>query len=121
MVNQITEFYLALHCLIHLNLFYYFFFFPDMAPLYEILVSQLVLELDDRCLNSMRTNNQNELKKLNEKWVLCFFFSFNFNLNWASVWLLRILDIELGLSGLHTWWVVCELWPWFLMGHCDRL
>ncbi|KAK9942094.1 hypothetical protein M0R45_007783 [Rubus argutus] len=39
----------------------------DMAPLYEILVSQLVLELDDRCLNSMRTNNQDELKKLNEK------------------------------------------------------
>ncbi|CAN6585507.1 unnamed protein product [Malus baccata var. baccata] len=39
----------------------------DMAPLYETLVSESVLELDQGVMDSMRAKNQEELKKLDEK------------------------------------------------------
>lgn len=40
-----------------------------MAPLYETLVSESVLPLDQSVLDSMRAKIQDELKKLDEKWV----------------------------------------------------
>ncbi|KAM1626808.1 hypothetical protein ACFX1R_016520 [Malus domestica] len=39
----------------------------DMAPLFETLVSESVLELDQGVMDSMRAKNQEELKKLDEK------------------------------------------------------
>ncbi|KAM2820174.1 hypothetical protein PS2_038504 [Malus domestica] len=39
----------------------------DMAPLYETLVAESVLELDQGVMDSMRAKNQEELKKLDEK------------------------------------------------------
>lgn len=39
----------------------------DMVPLYETLVSNGVLSLDQKVLNSMRSKNCDELKKLDEK------------------------------------------------------
>nr|KAJ0211443.1 hypothetical protein LSAT_V11C400165390 [Lactuca sativa] len=43
------------------------FYFDDMAPLYETLVVNSVLELDQKVLDSMRAKIAEELKKLNEK------------------------------------------------------
>lgn len=44
-----------------------------MAPLYETLISESVLESDQDCLNSMHAKIEEELKKLDEKWVVvCF-------------------------------------------------
>lgn len=40
-----------------------------MAPLYETLVAESVLELDQGVLNSMREKIEEELKKHDEKWV----------------------------------------------------
>nr|XP_028960058.1 26S proteasome non-ATPase regulatory subunit 6-like [Malus domestica] len=39
----------------------------DMAPLYETLVAESMLELDQGVMDSMRAKNQEELKKLDEK------------------------------------------------------
>ncbi|KAJ8562395.1 hypothetical protein K7X08_011686 [Anisodus acutangulus] len=39
----------------------------DMVPLYETLVSNGVLSLDQKVLDSMRTKNSDELKKINDK------------------------------------------------------
>ncbi|XP_068305585.1 26S proteasome non-ATPase regulatory subunit 6 homolog [Pyrus communis] len=39
----------------------------DMAPLYETLVAESVLKLDQGVMDSMRAKNQEELKKLDEK------------------------------------------------------
>lgn len=44
----------------------------DMAPLYEALVASKVLNLDQKALDSMRAKIADELKKLDEKWVLNF-------------------------------------------------
>lgn len=41
--------------------------FLGMAPLYETLASSSVLELDQSLLDSMRVDNEEELKKLDEK------------------------------------------------------
>lgn len=41
--------------------------FVDMAPLYETLVANKVLNLDQKTLDSMRTKIEDELKKLDEK------------------------------------------------------
>ncbi|RXH96110.1 hypothetical protein DVH24_008610 [Malus domestica] len=41
--------------------------FVDMAPLYETLVAESMLELDQGVMDSMRAKNQEELKKLDEK------------------------------------------------------
>lgn len=41
--------------------------FPDMAPLYESLVANKVLNLDQKALDLMRAKIEDELKKLNEK------------------------------------------------------
>lgn len=43
------------------------FWFADMAPLYETLVAESVLELDQGVLDSMRAKIEEELKKLDEK------------------------------------------------------
>lgn len=43
-----------------------------MAPLYETLVASKVLKLDQSALDSMRAKNDDELKKLEEKWVVRF-------------------------------------------------
>ena len=47
-----------------------------MAPLYETLVSESVLEMDQGLLDSMKAKIQEELKKLDEKWAhnlsICF-------------------------------------------------
>ena len=43
-----------------------------MAPLYETLVADSVLELDQGLLDSMRAKIEEELKKLDEKWVFVF-------------------------------------------------
>lgn len=43
------------------------FWFADMAPLYETLVAEAVLELDQGVLDSMRAKIEEELKKLDEK------------------------------------------------------
>lgn len=43
-----------------------------MAPYYETLVADSVLELDQSVLDSMRAKNEEELKKLDEKWVILF-------------------------------------------------
>lgn len=40
-----------------------------MAPLYETLVSESVLEMDQSVLDAMRAKIQDEVKKLDEKWV----------------------------------------------------
>lgn len=59
-----------------------FFFFVvvvalDMTSYYETLVTDKVLELDQSLLESMRSKNEEEIKKLDEK--LVFLFSpFNF-------------------------------------------
>ncbi|KAM1128934.1 hypothetical protein TB2_038723 [Malus domestica] len=42
----------------------------DMAPLYETLVAESMLELDQGVMDSMRAKNQEELKKLDEKFCL---------------------------------------------------
>ena len=41
----------------------------DMVPLYETLVADSVLDLDQSLLDSMRHKTAEELKKLDEKWV----------------------------------------------------
>lgn len=41
--------------------------FVDMAPLYETLVSDKVLNLDQKALDSMRAKINEELTKLDEK------------------------------------------------------
>ena len=46
----------------------------DMVPLYETLVAESLLEKDQSLLDSMRSKNEDELKKLDEKWVLSFLF-----------------------------------------------
>lgn len=38
-----------------------------MAPLYETLVSESVLEMDQSVLDAMRAKIQDEIKKLDEK------------------------------------------------------
>lgn len=45
-------------------------FLVDMAPLYETLVANKVLDLDQKALDSMRSKIDDELKKLEEKLVL---------------------------------------------------
>lgn len=40
-----------------------------MAPLYETLTANSLLDLDRSVLDSMRAKNEEELKKLDEKWV----------------------------------------------------
>lgn len=45
-------------------------FFVDMASFYETLVAESVLEMDQSVLDSMRTKIEDELKKLDDKWVL---------------------------------------------------
>ncbi|KAL3622466.1 proteasome regulatory particle subunit [Castilleja foliolosa] len=44
-----------------------FIFTNDMAPLYETLIADKFLELDQKALESMRSKNDDELKKLKEK------------------------------------------------------
>lgn len=39
----------------------------DMAPLYETLVAEAILDLDQGVLDSMRAKIEEELKKLDEK------------------------------------------------------
>ena len=39
----------------------------DMVPLYETLVAESLLEKDQSLLDSMRSKNEDELKKLDEK------------------------------------------------------
>ena len=39
----------------------------EMAPLYETLVAESLLEKDQNALDSMRVKNEEELKKLDEK------------------------------------------------------
>lgn len=39
----------------------------DMAPLYEALVADSVLEMDKAVLDSMRSKIEGEIKKLDEK------------------------------------------------------
>lgn len=41
-----------------------------MASFYETLVAESVLEMDQSVLDSMRTKIEDELKKLDDKWVL---------------------------------------------------
>ena len=43
------------------------FFCVDMAPLYETLVAESLLEKDQGLLDSMRAKNEDELKNLDEK------------------------------------------------------
>ena len=43
-----------------------------MSPLYETLTSESLLALDRSVLESMRAKNEEELKKLDEKWVSIF-------------------------------------------------
>lgn len=40
----------------------------EMAPYYETLVADKVVELDQNVLGSMRAKNEDEIKKLDEKW-----------------------------------------------------
>lgn len=40
-----------------------------MASLYETLAAESVLEMDEGLLGSMRARIEEELKKLDEKWV----------------------------------------------------
>ena len=47
-----------------------------MAPLYETLAADSVLEMDQAVLDSMRAKIEEELKKLEEKWVCLLFFLF---------------------------------------------
>lgn len=68
---------LRIHC--HSDLFmtnwawlswiYHVFPRADMISLYETLVEESVLERDQGILDSMRANIDQELKKLDEKWV----------------------------------------------------
>ena len=44
-----------------------------MAPLYEALTGNSLLDLDRNVLDSMRAKNEEELKKLDEKWVLSYY------------------------------------------------
>ena len=44
-----------------------------MAPLYETLATDSVLERDQRLLDSMRAKIDEEIKKLDEKWASFFF------------------------------------------------
>lgn len=44
-------------------------FAADMAPLYQTLIGNSVLNLDQKVLDSMRAKIDEELKKLDEKWV----------------------------------------------------
>lgn len=46
------------------------FFSVDMASFYETLVAESVLEMDQSVLDSMRTKIEDELKKLDDRWVL---------------------------------------------------
>ena len=48
-----------------------------MAPLYETLVADAVLESDQGLLDSMRDKIDEEIKKLDEKWA-CGWFNFRF-------------------------------------------
>lgn len=41
-----------------------------MASFYETLVAESVLEMDQSVLDSMRTKIEDELKKLDDRWVL---------------------------------------------------
>jgi 26S proteasome regulatory subunit N7 len=47
-----------------------------MVPLYETLVAESLLEKDQSLLDSVRAKNEDELNKLDEKWVLSLFFHF---------------------------------------------
>lgn len=46
------------------------FFSVDMASFYETLVAESVLEMDQSVLDSMRAKIEDELKKLDDRWVL---------------------------------------------------
>lgn len=41
-----------------------------MTSYYETLVTDKVVELDQKVLDSMRAKNEDEIKKLDEKWVI---------------------------------------------------
>ena len=59
--------------------FFVFVAVLDMTPYYETLVADKVVELDQSVLDSMRAKNEEEIKKLDEKWVfLLFKFLFMF-------------------------------------------
>lgn len=60
-----------------------------MTPYYETLVADKVVELDQSVLDLMRSKNVDEIKKIDEKWVFLFFFSFNF-LFLIGCWLFKI-------------------------------
>jgi hypothetical protein len=60
------------------------FFWVDMVPLYETLVAESLLEKDQSLLDSVRAKNEDELNKLDEKWVLSLFFIFLF-LSWTCL------------------------------------
>ena len=56
-----------------------------MAPLYETLAADSVLEKDQLLLDSMRAKIDEEIKKLDEKWASSFFkFNFRFWFYWIS-------------------------------------
>ena len=46
----------------------------DMTPYYETLAGDKVVELDQSLLDSMRAKNEDEIKKLDEKWGFLFFY-----------------------------------------------
>ena len=70
-----------------------------MTPYYETLVADKVVELDQSVLDSMRAKNEEEIKKLDEKWVfLLFKFLFMF-----GYWLIKSdwnFIIDFRFSGL---------------------
>lgn len=47
-------------------------FLVDMAPLYETLIANKVLDLDQKALDLMRSKIDDELKKIEEKSVMLF-------------------------------------------------
>jgi len=61
------------------------FFWVDMVPLYETLVAESLLEKDQSLLDSVRAKNEDELNKLDEKWVLSLFFHFFLFLSWTCL------------------------------------
>lgn len=84
-INRHPFFYSMSRILFHISGF--LLHFVDMAPLYETLVAESVLELDQGILNSMREKIEEELKKLDEKWVcsllfILIWFGFTFGRGW---------------------------------------
>lgn len=57
----------------------------DMATLYENLVANSVLELDQKVLDTMRAKNVEELKKLDDKLVFCFLLMLLILFDWRML------------------------------------